>query len=155
MEFPVFKTVYNRAGAELLPHRPPMLFLDTLISADESGALGEYTFTEERNGFFKGHFPGFPVVPGVILIEAMSQVAGAACVARGLIGGAGKEATFLFAAVDGCRFRRPVRPGDRLVTVVENVRVRRPLGVFALKGYVNDELVADCTVKCMLGDKGK
>lgn len=67
MELPVFANVYNKSGEELLPHRPPFLFVDTLISADETGALGEYTYTEEKNSFFKGHFPDFPVVPGVVL----------------------------------------------------------------------------------------
>ncbi len=153
MEYPQFKTVFNKPGIELLPHRSPFLFVDTLISADETGALGEYTFTEEKNDFFKGHFPDYPVVPGVVLVEAMAQVSGAGIVATGLLGGLGKSPTFLLAAVDGARFRRPVRPGDKLVTVVTNVRVRKPLGTFELKGYVNGELACDCTVKCMLGEK--
>ena len=72
MELPVFANVYNKSGEELLPHRPPFLFVDTLISADETGALGEYTYTEEKNSFFKGHFPDFPVVPGVVLVESMA-----------------------------------------------------------------------------------
>ena len=155
MELPSFKNVYNAAGIELLPHRPPFLFVDTLIAADETGAVGEYTFTEEKNDFFKGHFPDFPVVPGVVLVEAMAQVSGAALVARNALGGKDKEASFLHAAVDGARFRRPVRPGDKLVTVVENVKVRSRLGIFALKGYVGDELAAECEVKCVLGEKDK
>ena len=65
MEFPKFKQEFNRPGIELLPHRDPFLFVDTLLSADETGALGEYTFTAEKNEFFKGHFPDYPVVPGV------------------------------------------------------------------------------------------
>ncbi len=153
MEFPQFKTVFNRPGIELLPHRSPFLFVDTLISADETGAIGEYTFTEEKNDFFKGHFPDYPVVPGVVLVEAMAQVSGAGIVATGLLGGLGKSPTFLLAAVEGARFRKPVRPGDKLVTVATNVRVRKPLGTFELKGYVNGELACDCTVKCMLGEK--
>ena len=155
MEYPTFKTVYDRPGIELLPHRDPFLFVDRIVSADETGALGEYTFTIEKNGFFKGHFPDFPVVPGVVLVEAMAQVSGAAIVARNILGGKDKEATFLLAAVDEVRFRRPVRPGDKLVTVVTNIKVGSKLGAFSLKGYVEGELAAEAKVKCILGEKDK
>ena len=155
MEYPTFKTVYDKPGIELLPHRDPFLFVDTLIAADETGALGEYTFTAEKNDFFKGHFPDFPVVPGVVLVEAMAQVSGAAIVARNILGGKDKEATFLLASVDEVRFRRPVRPGDRFVTVVSNVKVGSRLGVFVLKGYVEGELAAEAKVKCILGETDK
>lgn len=147
MELPQFKNTFNKPGIELLPHRPPFLFVDTLLCADETGALGEYTFTEEKNDFFKGHFPDFPVVPGVVLIEAMSQVAGAAVVARGVLG---EQAAFAFAAVEDARFKRPVRPGDKLTTVVKIVRERVPLGVYDVTGYVGDELAVTAKVKCML-----
>lgn len=147
MELPQFKNTFNKPGIELLPHRPPFLFVDTLMCADETGALGEYTFTEEKNDFFKGHFPDFPVVPGVVLIEAMSQVAGAAVVARGVLG---EQAAFAFAAVEDARFKRPVRPGDKLTTVVKIVRERVPLGVYDVTGYVGDELAVTAKVKCML-----
>ena len=155
MEYPTFKTVYDIPGIKLLPHRDPFLFVDRIVSADETGALGEYTFTLEKNDFFKGHFPDFPVVPGVVLVEAMAQVSGAAIVARNILGGKDKEATFLLAAVDEVRFRRPVRPGDKLVTVVTNIKVGSKLGAFSLKGYVEGELAAEAKVKCILGEKDK
>ena len=154
MEIPAFEITYNKPGIELLPHRPPFLFVDTLIAADETGAVGEYTYTDEKNDFFKGHFPDNPVVPGVVLIESMAQVAGAAIVARGVLAAdAGKTATFVLASVENARFRRLVRPGDKMTTIVENVKVRPKLGIFNLKGYVEGEIACDCTVKCMLGEK--
>ena len=154
MELPQFKTIYNKPGIELLPHRQPFLFVDTLVSADETGALGEYTFTAEKNDFFRGHFPDFPVVPGVILLEAMSQVAGAGVVARNVIG---DQVAFAIASFDGAKFREPFRPGDKLVTVVHIVKERPPLGVYEVKGYRNGEAdkrgnpAVECTVKCMMG----
>ena len=156
MEFPKFKNELNRPGMDFLPHRLPFLFVDRMLSADETGSIGEFTYRPgEFPYLFQADDGKAPMIPGTILIESMSQVAGAGLVSQGFIGGEDKEAVFTFAAVEFTRFRRPVRLGDTLVTVVKNAKIRKPLGVFALKGYVGGELVAEAVVKCMLSDRPK
>lgn len=156
MVMPEFKNEIDRPGMDFLPHRFPFLFVDRLLSSDKAGAVGEFTYRPGEFGYLvDAPDGGAPLIPGTILIESMSQVAGAGMVSNGFVGGKDKEAVFAFAAVDRARFLRPVRLGDRLVTVVSNDKVRKPLGVFSMKGYVNGELVAEATVKCMLSERAK
>lgn len=132
----------------LLPHREPFLFVDRLVSRDDTSVVGEYTFTAERNDFFQGHFPGNPIVPGVILVESMAQVCAASVVAGGSFGD--RAPVFLLAGVSDVRFIRPVRPGDKLVTRATNGRSRGSYYSFVAEGFVGEEKVVKATLKCFV-----
>ena len=133
---------------ELLPHREPFLFVDRLLSSDGTSAVGEYTFSADRNDFFRGHFPGNPIVPGVILLESMAQVCAASVVANGPVGA--RPPLFYLAAVSDVRFLRPVRPGDTLVTRASCGRSRGRFHSFDAEGFVGEERVVKATLKCFV-----
>ena len=133
---------------ELLPQREPFLFVDRLVSSDGATAVGEYTFTEEKNEFFKGHFPGNPIVPGVILVESMAQVCIAATMASREP--SDKVPIFLLAGVEKVRFMRPVRPGETLVTHATNGKSRGRYLSFDVEGSVGGEKAVKATLKCFI-----
>ncbi len=106
----------RREIKEFLPHREPFLFVDK-VEISEGKILAERTYPPSE-WFFQGHFPGYPVVPGVILIETMAQCGGVGIRKMGIQ----NAGTFLFAKIREARFRRPVRPGERLDMVIENLK---------------------------------
>jgi 3-hydroxyacyl-[acyl-carrier-protein] dehydratase len=131
----------------LLPHREPFLFVDEITEAGEEKIIAKHIFTE-KEFFFKGHFPGYPVVPGVILIETMAQSGGAALRKRGVLG---DDALFFLATVDKVKFRRQVRPGEEVRSEVINLRVSPRMIKQSGKAFVGDELAAEAEWMCLVG----
>jgi 3-hydroxyacyl-[acyl-carrier-protein] dehydratase len=131
----------------LLPHRAPFLFVDEIVEATNEKIVAKHVFTENEY-FFKGHFPEYPVVPGVILVETMAQSGGA-----GLrkLGPLGADGLFFFASVDKVKFRRQVRPGDEVRSEIENLRVSQKMIKQRGKAYVGDEVAAEAEWMCLVG----
>ncbi|MBT6315220.1 MAG: 3-hydroxyacyl-ACP dehydratase FabZ [Alphaproteobacteria bacterium] len=133
---------------ELIPHRYPLLLVDRLeeINLGES-AIGvkNVTFNEPH---FQGHFPGAPVMPGVLIVEAMAQTAAALVIAT--LGADAEGKLVYFMTIDNARFRRQVTPGDQLRMHVTKTRSRATVWKFDGKAYVGDKLAAEASFGAMI-----
>jgi len=129
---------------QLLPHRAPFLFVDRLENLTENSVTGYRKYTDE-DFFFKGHFPEFPVVPGVLLVEAMAQCGGAALKKQGKEGD-----IFFLASIEKAKFRRQVVPGDEIRMEVVNERVSGMMIKQKGKAFVGDELAAEASWLCIM-----
>ncbi len=137
---------------QLLPHRPPFLYADHIDEPTKERTVGYRTFTEAKDAFFSGHFPEYPIVPGVILLETMAQIGGAGVKALDIypIG-----TVFFLGSVEKAKFRRPVRPGEEVKVVVDNLRLSPKVIKQRGSAYVGEELAAEAEWLCVVGIEGQ
>ena len=134
---------------DILPHREPFLFIDEILElVPGESARARWTLAPDTP-FLAGHFPGEPIMPGVIIVEALAQTGALAALSTD--DGKGKLA--LFAGVDKCRFKRPVRPGDTLEFETRVTRVRGPIGEAEAVARVGDEVACQAVLKFAIVDR--
>jgi len=137
-----------RALTRILPHRYPMLLVDRVLEIDPGRRAVGIKNVTINEPFFQGHYPGIPIMPGVLIVEAMAQLSGV------LIGQklehTGKLAVLL--SLDRVKLRKPITPGDQLIMEAEAVRVRSRIAHVRCRAYVSEELAAEAEVKFMLVD---
>ncbi len=133
-----------------LPHRFPMLLVDRVESLVVDQRIVATKAVTINEPFFAGHFPGRPIMPGVLIVEALAQAAGVLAVELLDLAGSGKLVYFM--AIDGAKFRTPVEPGVLLRLEVEFVQKRATVCKFAGKAYVGDKLAAQADFTAMIAD---
>ena len=136
-----------------LPHRPPFLLVDRAEDFQPHQSLVGIKCVTMNEPFFVGHFPGAPVMPGVLIVEALAQTGGLLMSKSWDISADGK--IILFMSVDNCRFRNPVRPGDVLKLRVEVMRARGDVVKFRGRGLVGDKVAAECEFAAMMVETPK
>ena len=136
---------------KLLPHRAPFLFIERLTDIRPGESAVGYKAVSFNEPYFQGHFPDFAVMPGVLLVEAMAQAAGALVVHS--LGLTSENRIVYFMTIEKARFRRPVRPGDLLRIPVKALRRRGPVWKFMGEAYVGDALCAEAEYSAMIRDQ--
>ena len=132
----------------ILPHRHPFLFVDKILHLEKGKKAIGMKHVTINDYFFQGHFPGRPVMPGVLIIEAMAQVGGVMMLSPEE--NRGKLAYFM--SIDNAKFRKTVVPGDELIMQVEAVKIKSRTGQVSAKAFVNNKIVAEADLKFVLAD---
>lgn len=133
---------------QLLPHRYPFLLVDRVIAIEPDKSVVALKNVTINEPFFNGHFPGHPVMPGVLLVEAMAQAAGLLTQLSNRAKGNNANPLFYLVKVDNARFSAPVVPGDQLRLEVSIKRVMRGMGLFIARTLVDGKEVASCELMC-------
>ena len=132
-----------------LPHRYPFLLVDRVLSIEKGKCIKALKNVTINEPFFQGHFPHRPVMPGVLMLEALAQAA--ALLAFDTLGSSpSDEMVYYFAGIDGARFKRPVEPGDQLTLEVELLRMKAGIFKFKARALVGDELTVEAELTCAM-----
>jgi 3-hydroxyacyl-[acyl-carrier-protein] dehydratase len=132
-----------------LPHRYPFLLVDRVLSIEKGKSIKALKNVTINEPFFQGHFPHRPVMPGVLMLEALAQAA--ALLAFDTLGSSpSDEMVYYFAGIDGARFKRPVEPGDQLTLEVELLRMKAGIFKFKARALVGEELTVEAELTCAM-----
>jgi len=132
-----------------LPHRYPFLLVDRVLSIEKGKSIKALKNVTINEPFFQGHFPHRPVMPGVLMLEALAQAA--ALLAFDTLGSSpSDEMVYYFAGIDGARFKRPVEPGDQLTLEVELLRMKAGIFKFKARALVGEQLTVEAELTCAM-----
>ena len=132
-----------------LPHRYPFLLVDRVLAIDKGKTIRALKNVTMNEPFFQGHFPHRPVMPGVLMLEALAQAA--ALLAFDALDTAPRDDTvYYFAGIDGARFKRPVEPGDQLFLDVELLRMKAGIFKFKARALVGEDLAVEAELTCAM-----
>ena len=135
-----------------IPHRYPFLLVDRILEVEKGRRIVGVKNVTMNEPFFAGHFPGRPIMPGVLLIEGMAQVGGVLWSKTIDLPREDVSRYFYFAAIDKVKFRRPVTPGDQLIVEAEAIRVKSRTGHVRCRARLGEALVAEAIIKFMMVD---
>lgn len=134
---------------DIIPHRYPFLLVDRILEIEEGKKAVGLKNVTANEPFFSGHFPEYPVMPGVLIVEALAQVGAVAMLKQE----ENRGRLAFFTGIDNCRFKRQVKPGDQLYLEVEMIRVRGPVGKGKAVAKVDSEIVCETEIMFALGEK--
>ncbi|MCL6587117.1 MAG: 3-hydroxyacyl-ACP dehydratase FabZ [Anoxybacillus sp.] len=134
---------------QIIPHRYPFLLVDRILEVEEGKRAVGWKNVSANEQFFVGHFPEYPVMPGVLIVEALAQVGAVAM----LMKEENRDRLAFFTGIDNCRFKKQVKPGDQLRLEVEIIRAKGPIGKGKGIATVDGELVCETEIMFALGEK--